>query len=613
MANNKFQINEENLIPLLKEFINREQDAQNSEIERIWSLPAIVRETEGECIRNVTVIDCTQFNATLRWEENHSKFRTGDILCLNSGEPHHAICSCEIIEEFGNQMKVRASINNNFLNLEPGNQLVADRGKVDIRHIQLGILDKVAENPYLLTFFCDLFSGKSQPIINHAKVDRALKQANQFNFNKSQTEAFSFSYASENFYLIQGPPGTGKTWVLAYLAALLAQEGQRVLVTAFTHRAINNALIKIAETTNCANVAKIGQWYQANDSGFEKNHISNYENLDSSPYKPNSEGVILGATCFSLRTKRLQSMQFDTVIFDEAGQMPIPLAMIGISAAGKAIFVGDHQQMPPIIAAKHSQEWVTKSIFEILFSHAPSTMLNTTYRMNEVINRFPSKYFYNNQLITAPDTTNCCLELKSCPKQYSEILDPEQPDVYVKVNHNDCKMRSPEEAEIAAGIVIEAIACGIPANEIAIVTPYRAQSHLIRKRLQSLLSKNLFAYNQIVIDTVERIQGQERDMVIISLTTSDTGYAAQHAEFYFQPNRLNVAITRPRVKRIIIGSPVLFNTMPPDNEHKKWVNLFKELCSQAREISITPELSKTSNSLNKKNKIKFFLGFTKNN
>ena len=68
----------------------------------------------------------------------------------------------------------------------------------------------------------------------------------------------------------------------------------------------------------------------------------------------------------------------------------------------------------------------------------------------------------------------------------------------------------------------------------------------------------------VMVDTVERIQGQERDVIIVSLTTSDPDHAAQRADFYFQPNRVNVAITHPRVKRIVIGSPNLFDARPTE-------------------------------------------------
>lgn len=573
-------------IATLKAFVNREQDAQNSEILRIWQMPVRSRVMEGECVERVEVRDRDTFQATLHWEENYSKFRAGDTLRLSNGNPQEPICSCELLEEQGNLMRVRAGYGQSFMSIAPGNRLVLDRDRVDVRQIQLGALDGIAANPEQREFFQNLFCGRIQPSFEMSRYQRALNNAGSLGFNASQAEAFAHAYAAKNYYLIQGPPGTGKTWVLAHLASHLAQSGQRVLVTAFTHRAINNALTKIAKTTHFPEVAKIGQRHHADGLAFDHSTVSNYENLESSPYTQDSEGIILGATCFALRTRRLQAMQFDTVIFDEAGQMTLPLAMIGMLAAEKSIFIGDHMQMAPVITTNHPEEWVTKSIFETLFTHSPGTMLDITYRMNEEINHFPSTRFYNGRLKSHHNTANGRLKLTRLPQHYQEILNPAYPDVFVKVNHNNRGMRSPEEAEIAAGLAAEAIECGVPPEEIAIVAPYRAQGRLIRQELYKRLEGKIKDIGGIVVDTVERIQGQEREMIIVSLTTSDPGHAAQRAEFYFQPNRLNVAITRPRVKRIILGSPQLFLAQPADKKHQQWVGLFQELCEQAKMISL---------------------------
>ncbi len=299
-------------IATLKAFVNREQDAQNSEILRIWQMPVGSRVMEGECVQ-VEVRDRDTFQATLHWEENYSKFRTGDTLRLSNGNPQEPICSCELLEEQGNLMRVRAGYGQSFMSIAPGNRLVLDRDRVDVRQIQLGALDGIAANPEQREFFQNLFCGRIQPSFEMSRYQRALNNAGSLGFNASQAEAFAHAYAAKNYYLIQGPPGTGKTWVLAHLASHLAQSGQRVLVTAFTHRAINNALTKIAKTTHFPEVAKIGQRHHADGLAFDHSTVSNYENLESSPYTQDSEGIILGATCFALRTRRLQAMQFDTV------------------------------------------------------------------------------------------------------------------------------------------------------------------------------------------------------------------------------------------------------------------------------------------------------------
>jgi DNA replication ATP-dependent helicase Dna2 len=79
------------------------------------------------------------------------------------------------------------------------------------------------------------------------------------------------------------------------------------------------------------------------------------------------------------------------------------------------------------------------------------------------------------------------------------------------------------------------------------------------------------------VDTVERMQGQEREVILVSLTTSSPAFAAQLADFFFQPQRLNVAITRPRTKLIIVGSSIVLDTEPADPNHQDWVELLRSL------------------------------------
>ncbi|MGC8878444.1 MAG: DEAD/DEAH box helicase, partial [Anaerolineae bacterium] len=332
---------------------------------------------------------------------------------------------------------------------------------------------------------------------------------------------------------------------------------------------------------------KVGQARYADDLVWEGGAIANYEKFAYSPYSSQDRGFIVGGTCFALRTSRLGGIKFDTVIFDEAGQVTLPLAISGMLSDERYIFIGDHKQMAPVIVGEHAEEWVTRSIFETLFQHAPGTMLDITYRMNAEITAFPSRRFYEGRLRPAPEARGRRLKLAWRPKRHTELLDPERPNIFAEIRHAERGMRAPEEARLAAELAAEALACGLSAHEIAIVAPFRAQGRLIRKCLQELVAQHDESLNNIVVDTVERIQGQEREIVIVSLTTSDPGYAAQCAEFYFQPNRLNVAITRPRVKRIVIGSPLLFQAKPEKPEHRAWVEHFRALHAESDVIIIS--------------------------
>ena len=158
------------------------------------------------------------------------------------------------------------------------------------------------------------------------------------------------------------------------------------------------------------------------------------------------------------------------------------------------------------------------------------------------------------------------------------------------LGHHNNTVYSQKEAYAVADLITALLACGFPAEEIGVVAPYRAQGRVIRNLLQKFVPETAVR-RQIVVDTVERMQGQERDLIILSLTTSNPGFAANIAEFFFQPERLNVAITRPRKKLIIVGSRFILNTQTADPDLQKGVVLLKSLLESCATIPYTPDAS----------------------
>ncbi len=564
----------------LHRFVDRECNTQIQTVKALWAQSISQRVAQGEAIADVRVESVEPLFAHLSFSENLSKFRPGDTVRLNRGRPDQLPSYAVRIEaERNDGLTVRAGYKTRFDTLEPGSGWALDREIFDMRrllHEALYDLQTLATPGTL--HVADILQGNVEPSFEAVRRRKAVELAGQAHLDGSQAEAFVRAYAARDYDLIQGPPGTGKTYLLAHLATALARDGQRVLVTGFTHRAISNALRKIAQTTGYVPVAKIGQPWRAGDLTWEDGSVPNfmtYEAFQCGMPVPRGRGIILGATCFALRSSRLSGVHFDTVIFDEAGQVTLPLAVAGMLAASRAIFIGDHQQLAPVVVAEHDPPWVASSVFEHLVDTARGTMLTTTYRMNEELTDFPSRAFYGGRLTPSDGARQRRLHLGGQPGPFARFLAPTPCSIFAVVKGANHGMRAPEEARLAAGIVAEALERGLPPNEIAVVAPYRAQVRLIRAALRERGVEP--ADDGVIADTVERIQGQEREVILFSLTTSDADHAARRADFLFQPNRLNVAITRPRVKRIVIGDPCLFDAQPSDPRHRAWVDTFRSL------------------------------------
>ena len=114
-------------------------------------------------------------------------------------------------------------------------------------------------------------------------------------------------------------------------------------------------------------------------------------------------------------------------------------------------------------------------------------------------------------------------------------------------------VRSRIEAEVVVELILSLLMHEVSPEDIGVVVPYRAQSRLIRSLLRRIIEDEE-TIKKLVVDTVERMQGQEREVIIVSFATASPKFASQMADFLFQPQRLNVAVTRPRTKLILVGS-----------------------------------------------------------
>jgi DNA replication ATP-dependent helicase Dna2 len=263
------------------------------------------------------------------------------------------------------------------------------------------------------------------------------------------------------------------------------------------------------------------------------------------------------------------------VLFDEASQITLPLAIMGMLAGSKYIFIGDENQLPPVTVFSHPESG-PKSIFAHLAGRGNETMLDTTYRLNDALTSWPSRTFYHNELKCSPQAGARRLQLSEDATPWDFVLDPQNPSVFLDLCHRNTTVRSRIEAETVVELIFSLLIRGVPAEEIGVVVPYRAQSRLVRSLARRIIEDEE-TLRKLVIDTVERMQGQEREVVLVSFATASPKFAAQVADFLFQPQRLNVAVTRPRTKLILIASHHLLDADQYDPEQAETVRMLRDL------------------------------------
>ncbi len=558
----------------LRDLILNETAAQRRQIHNQWSKPLPARVADGYAIENARLADIRpNGQIELTCSRNRSRFRPGDILNLNRGNPFFqpsVTVSLDEDDETSLVVSTDAPIawETAFQEKEGW---VLDVDFLDLSGYVIGALAQAGDSLVGRERILPLLMGRSASGMDPGLYERGLEMGEGLGLNYDQSQALANAYAADLAWLVQGPPGTGKTRVLAALAHALVSDGQRVFVTAFTHRAINNALNAINAQAPDIPAIKIGKAVRADDL-----LVKNYETFHESPLAELSGGYVVGATPFAAQTKRLGGVEFDTVIFDEASQITLPLAVMGMLAGQKYIFFGDQKQLPPVLTTRLTGGAFRDSVFGCLAGRGFDDMLTETYRLNDALTAWPSRQFYEGMLVPAPVAARRRIAWPAPPARLSNVLDPAEPKLFWDLAHHNNTVYSYKEAYAVVDLITAVLETGFPAEEIGVVAPYRAQGRLIRNLLRKYVPETA-ARRRIVTDTVERMQGQERDLIILSLTTSNPGFAAAIADFFFQPERLNVAVTRPRRKLIIVGSRHVLNTQSADPALQATIDLLADL------------------------------------
>ena len=564
----------------LRTFVENEADAQRETLNKQWNFPLNERVARGWAVEGLNVQQFKNNIIRLTCDTNESRFREGDLVVLHRGDPHSEnALHCDIQYDNENDVELNLIRGNELFLAQTPEGWIMDQDWFDSSPFFLSALNEAADSNLGRSFILPILQGALKPKLDFAKYERAKAELQGLELNDSQIEAIAMSYGTDLLHLIQGPPGTGKTLMLAHLANLLVKDGKRIFVTALTHRAIHNALNKVIKVNESIPVCKIGEDRHATDLD-----TPNFTSFKSSRFGELNGGYVIGATPFARQSKRLAGVEFDVVLFDEASQITLPLAIMGMLAGSKYIFIGDENQLPPVTIFSEEEATQT-SIFNYLSGHGNETMLNITYRLNDVLTRWPSRNFYRDELRSSTQAAPRRLDLSPESTKWDLVLDPESPVTFLDLCHQNSTVRSPMEAHVVLELVLALLTREVAPNEIGVVVPYRAQSRLIRSLLRRTLEDSE-VFNKIVVDTVERMQGQEREVILVSFTTASPKFAAQVADFLFSPNRLNVAVTRPRSKLILVGSHEMLAADEYDMSKKESLDLLRDLINSSTQITV---------------------------
>ena len=396
--------------------------------------------------------------------------------------------------------------------------------------------------------------------------------------NESQNTAYLKAINASDFCIIQGPPGTGKTETIGNIVKHLVDSGLKVFVTAPTHTAINNCLNAVAsKIKDNTKVVKIGEKasnkeVQENPNIAKKSRVTYPSYVNNANYS--QTGIAIGSTAYSLcypGSKKLNDWKFDICIIDEAAQLSIPLSIAAMCRTGKYIFVGDHKQLDPIIPKGSNNEMFAESIFSRLARIYPSeiNLLNTSYRLNRSLMKIPNALFYNNLLQSASTTKEDNTRYQG--NHHAGVLNSE-PHKLILHNVFDANGRSPYEAKLVAELVSDLLLNGVNIKDIGIMSPFRAQVREIKKEVKKLLPKSTYKpFDSLLVDTVDGMQGQERDYIIYSFANSHPLESMRRLDFFYSPNRLNVAITRAIKKCFVISNYKVFDIIDEElRDHKEY-------------------------------------------
>ena len=421
--------------------------------------------------------------------------------------------------------------------------------------------------------------------------------------NPSQEHAVNEVLRAKDVAIVHGPPGTGKTTTLVEAIYETLRRESQVLVCAQSNMAVDWISEKLVDRGVA--VLRIGNPTRVNDKMLSFTYERRFEShpdypqlwsickaireLRSQKKRPDSwhqkmdrlksratelelrirsslfgEARVVACTLTGAANRVLEGEKYSTLFIDEAAQALEAACWIAIRKAGRVVFAGDHCQLPPTVKSIAALKGgLGKTLMERIVEQKPQvvTLLKVQYRMNEQIMHFSSDYFYHGEVETAPEVSHRGILDYDVPMMWIDTADVDGKEEFVGESFGRINRAEAELTLHTLELYFQKIGKQRILDEsidVGIISPYRAQVQLLRKMIRA---REFFRpYRHLIsVNTVDGFQGQERDVVLISLVRSNEG---GDIGFLRDLRRMNVAITRARMKLIILGSAQTMTSHP---------------------------------------------------
>lgn len=448
---------------------------------------------------------------------------------------------------------------------------------------------------------------------------RAMPNVGMKWLNPSQEDAVNRVLCAQDVMIVHGPPGAGKTTTLLEAIYETLRREPQVLVCAQSNAAVDWIASQLID--RAVPVLRIGNPSRVTDKMLQSTFERQFADHQQYPElwklrKMLREGIgtkgklnheernrlreradvlegeirnelfanakVIACTLAGAGHPLMHGQQYNTVFIDEASQATEPACWIAIRRAKRVIMAGDHQQLPPTLKSPEAMRGIlSRTLMEHVAATKPEAvnLLTIQYRMHPDIMRFSSDYFYDGKLVAAEnvqyrgalDMDSALLWFDTSETKWQEA---EQHDGTSRYNVQEAKFLVQQLESYADMMTFRRLQDdGI---DFAVISPYQAQIHLLRKFIKR--SQKLRAIRKfITVETVDAFQGQERDVVIISLVRAND---AGQIGFLQDLRRMNVALTRARHKVMIIGSKQTLG------RHKFYRQLFEHIESVGRVVMV---------------------------